>query len=170
MSEEVTVPDFVIHALQVGEGILALSPLPGRGGDYDADLEHLREWQPAMLITLTTEVEMVEKGVRHLGQDIQDRGARWVHLPIRDFGVPDAEVEEKWPEVSRIARKALSGGGRVLIHCMGGCGRSGMTALRLMVEAGEDPQAALTRLRRVRPCAVETDAQMKWAVTPTPSG
>ncbi|MEZ5673771.1 Dual specificity phosphatase, catalytic domain [Thalassovita litoralis] len=163
-------PDFVIHALQVGEGILALSPLPGRGGDYDADLEHLREWQPAMLITLTTEVEMVEKGVRHLGQDIQDRGARWVHLPIRDFGIPDAEVEEKWPEVSRIARKALSGGGRVLIHCMGGCGRSGMTALRLMVEAGEDPQAALTRLRRVRPCAVENDAQMKWAVTPTPSG
>lgn len=165
MSEEVTVPDFVIHALQVGEGILALSPLPGRGGDYDADLEHLREWQPAMLITLTTEVEMVEKGVRHLGQDIQDRGARWVHLPIRDFGTPDAEFMRKWPEISNIARKALNGGGRVLIHCMGGCGRSGMVALRLMIESGGNPQEALAHLRRVRPCAIETEAQLHWALS-----
>ena len=162
--------DFVIHALQLGEGILALSPLPGRSGDYAADLEHLREWQPAMLITLTSTAEMVEMGAIGLGQDMQDRGARWFHLPIPDFGVPGPEVNAKWPEVSRVARQALRGGGRVLIHCMGGCGRSGMMALRLMIEAGEPADAALAHLRRIRPCAIETDAQMKWAVTPTPSG
>lgn len=163
-------PDFVIHALQLGEGILALSPMPGRSGDYAADLEHLREWQPAMLISLTTQAEMVEMGAGGLGQDIQDRGARWVHLPILDFGIPDPAFEAKWPAVSRIARNALKGGGRVLLHCMGGCGRSGMVALRLMIEAGEDPSQALAHLRRIRPCAVETDAQLQWAVTPTPSG
>jgi len=36
-------------------------------------------------------------------------------------------------------------------------------ALRLMVEHGEAPNAALQRLRMVRPCAVETDAQQAWA-------
>lgn len=163
-------PDFIIHALQLGNGILALSPMPGRGGDYAGDLEHLREWQPAMLITLTTAAEMVERGAAHLGQDMQDRGARWAHLPIPDFGTPDADFMEKWPEVSQIARRALKGGGRVLIHCMGGCGRSGMIALRLMIEAGEKPQEALAHLRRVRPCAIETEAQLAWALTPTPSG
>ena len=40
--------------------------------------------------------------------------------------------------------------------------------LRLMVEAGEEPQAALTRLRGLRPCAVETDAQYEWAANPPP--
>ena len=162
--------DFIIHALQLGNGILALSPLPGRGGTYEADLEHLREWQPAMLISLTSDAEMVEHGASRLGQDIQDRGARWVHLPIPDFGTPDETFMQAWPEISRVARSALGGGGRVLVHCMGGCGRSGMVALRLMVEAGEEPQAALNHLRRVRPCAIETDAQLGWALTPTPSG
>lgn len=162
-------PDFVIHALQLDEGILALSPMPGRSGDYAADLEHLREWQPALLISLTTLAEMVDKGAADLGQNMQDRGARWVHLPVPDFGTPDADFDEKWPEVSRLARQALHGGGRVLVHCMGGCGRSGMVALRLMVDAGEKPGPALERLRRIRPCAVETEAQLNWAVTPTPS-
>jgi hypothetical protein len=38
-----------------------------------------------------------------------------------------------------------------------------MAVLRLMVECGEDPAQALARLRSVRPCAVETDAQLDWA-------
>jgi hypothetical protein len=38
-----------------------------------------------------------------------------------------------------------------------------MAALRLMIKAGEDPDAALKRLRAVRACAVETDAQLLWA-------
>jgi hypothetical protein len=32
-----------------------------------------------------------------------------------------------------------------------------------MIEAGEAPEPALTRLRDARPCAVETKAQMRWA-------
>jgi hypothetical protein len=39
-----------------------------------------------------------------------------------------------------------------------------MAVLRLMIEAGEEPQSALARLRKVRPCAVETEAQMQWAL------
>lgn len=162
-------PDFVIHALQLGDGILAMSPMPGRGGAYDADLEHLREWQPALVISMTTEAEMVAHGAGTLGQDLRDSGTRWVHLPVPDFGVPAQDVEQQWPQISAAARQALDGGGRVLIHCKGGCGRSGMAALRLMVDAGENPAQALAHLRRVRPCAIETQAQMDWAVTPTPS-
>jgi hypothetical protein len=161
--------EFVIHALQLGDGILALSPVPGRGGDYGADLEHLREWQPAMVISMTTEAEMIASGARDLGQDLRDSGTRWVHLPVEDFAAPGPDVSAQWPEVSLAARRALEGGGRVLIHCKGGCGRSGMAALRLMVDAGEPTAEALAHLRRVRPCAVETQEQMDWAVTPTPS-
>jgi len=77
----------------------------------------------------------------------------------------DAEKEmmAKWPEVSKTVRTMLHGGGRVVVHCRGGCGRSGMVALRLMVECGEDRFSALTRLRGVRDCAVETKGQLHWA-------
>lgn len=157
--------DLVIHALPVAGGILAIAPLPGRQGDYAGDLEHLREWRPALVISLTTRAEMVENGSDTLGQDMQERGARWVHLPIADFGVPEADIAAQWAAISKHALSALSGGGRVLVHCKGGCGRSGMIALRLMIEAGEKPAEALDRLRHLRPCAIETQAQMEWALS-----
>ena len=155
---------FVIYALSLYDGIVALSSLPGRNGDYPGDLQHLRDWQPAIVISMTTQAEMVAKGAGDLGRDLQNMGTRWMHLPIEDFGAPTPEVEEAWHTAAKAALAAVQGGGRVLIHCNGGCGRSGMAVLRLMVEAGEEPDAALARLRAVRPCAVETDAQMRWAV------
>jgi hypothetical protein len=38
-----------------------------------------------------------------------------------------------------------------------------MVVLRLLIECGVAPEAALNRLRMSRPCAVETEAQMAWA-------
>lgn len=154
---------FVIFALPVSDGILALAPLPGRGGHYAEDLAHLRDWQPALVITLATAPEMVAHNIGDLGTDLREKGTRWMHLPVPDLGIPDIATEELWHGASDAALSALEGGGRVLVHCVGGCGRSGMAALRLMIEAGEDADAALARLRAVRPGAVETDEQMHWA-------
>ncbi|MCL6282320.1 protein phosphatase [Ruegeria sp. 2012CJ41-6] len=154
----------VIHDLPVGGGTLALSPLPGRSGDYDGDLALIAEWKPGLVISMTTELEMFGAGALQFGPDIQSRASRWAHLPVTDFSAPPIAIQEAWPEVSADARHALNGGGRVLVHCRGGCGRSGMVALRLMIEGGEAPEAALTRLRAVRPCAVETEDQMEWAM------
>lgn len=155
-----------LHALSVADGILALCPLPGAGGDYEADMAHIREWQPGLVISMTTTEEHETLGARTLGADLQGMGCRWIHLPVPDFSPPPPDILARWPEVSHLARKALVGGGRVLVHCRGGCGRSGMVVLRLMTECGEKPELALARLRQVRPCAIETDAQMAWAYGP----
>ena len=154
---------FVIFALPVSDGILAIAPLPGRGGHYAEDLAHLRDWKPALVISMTTPSEQVGQGLADLGADIQDSGTRWIHFPVPDMDVPGSNQDEDWHHASKVALSALQGGGRVLIHCFGGCGRSGMAALRLMIEAGESPDAALGRLRAIRPCAVETEEQMTWA-------
>jgi Polymorphic toxin system, DSP-PTPase phosphatase len=156
----------VIRALSVADGILALSPLPGAVGNYQDDLQHIHDWKPGIVISMTTEAEQATVGGGTLGADIQSMASRWIHLPVPDFSAPPPEVLALWPEASHMARKALVGGGRVLVHCRGGCGRSGMVVLRLMIECGERPDLALARLRAVRPCAVETDAQMQWAYGP----
>lgn len=152
-----------IASLPAGGGDLALCPMPGRGGAYGADLRDLLAWGPALVLTLATAEELAAKGAAELPADLAAHGIRWRHLPVADFGLPDAAAAAAWPEVAAEARAALAGGGRVLVHCLGGCGRSGMAVLRLLVEAGEAPHPALARLRAVRPCAVETEAQFLWA-------
>lgn len=153
--------DFAIHALRVGEGELALSPMPGRAGDYPADLARILDWLPALVITMTMGAELDRSGAATFGDDLRAQGTQWRHCPVVDFGV-DTGLD--WPPLRDEALGILARGGRVLTHCYGGCGRSGMMALRLMIAAGEGADAALTRLRALRPCAVETPAQLDWAL------
>ena len=152
--------EFAIHPIDVGGGLLAIAPMPGRGLSYAADLSTVFAWAPALVISMTEQAEMDVKGAGRLGADLADAGMLWCHLPVVDFGTP---VDLDWPAVRNQALGALGRGERVLVHCFGGCGRSGMIILRLMIAAGEAPQAALLRLRNIRPCAVETKAQMDWA-------
>ncbi|MFD0858851.1 protein-tyrosine phosphatase family protein [Roseovarius aquimarinus] len=155
---------FVIHALPVLRGILALVPLPGSGGDYAGDMEHLRDWRPSMVMSLTSRAEMVEAGAGEMGHSVVALGARWVHVPVVRSGVPDAAGQATWRKSAPLALSALRGGGRVLVHCGNGTGRSGMAALRLMTEAGEPGAAALARLRHLRPQTALTDTQARWAL------
>lgn len=153
--------EFAIYSLSVGSGTLALSPMPGRTRHYGTDWQHLLSWRPDLVLTMTTQAELDRKGVGTLGSDLADGGIAWLHLPVADFGVPEGM---DWDDVCQRVLETLAGNGRVLVHCLGGCGRSGMMVLRAMIAAGEYPDAALVRLRGIRPCAVETDAQMDWAM------
>lgn len=98
-------------------------------------------------------------------EDLTKAGVRWRVLSIRNFGAPLPKTQEHWQEASILAHDILAREGRVLAHCRGGCGRSGMAILRLMVEAGEAPEPALKRLRCANPKAVETGDQRIWATT-----
>jgi len=153
--------EFAIYRLPVGQGELALSPMPGRTRHYRADYLHLMAWRPDLVLTMTTQAELDRKGAGTLGTDLRNEGIGWLHLAVADFGVP---VDLEWGRVRDQVHSVLAQKGRVLVHCFGGCGRSGMMVLRLMIAAGEAPDDALVRLRTVRPCAVETDDQMRWAV------
>ncbi|MDO8883933.1 MAG: protein phosphatase [Pseudotabrizicola sp.] len=146
-------------------GTLALCPMPGRNGGYAADLETLLIWRPGLVLTMTSKLELATKGAATLPADLAAAGIDWRHLPVPDFGTPKADTAALWSDTSAQARAHLAQGGRVLAHCMGGCGRSGMAVLRLLADGGEDPDAALSRLRAARPCAVETKAQLRWAST-----
>lgn len=152
---------FAIYSLPLRGGTLALSPMPGRTRHYEADWQHLLSWQPDLVLSMTAQAELDRKGAGTLGDDLANAGVGWMHLPVPDYGVP---VDFDWPMVRDGVFKTLDGKGRVLVHCFGGCGRSGMIALRLMIATGEAPEAALARLRAIRPCAVETDDQMTWAM------
>lgn len=143
--------------LPLGGGHLGLFPFPSDG----TARTRLMNWAPDLVLSLTPLHEMSRLEGADLPERLALRRIGWLHLPVEDFGVPEAR--DDWQAVSATIRARLASGGRVAIHCRAGCGRTGMAALRLMVETGEQGAAALARLRAVRPCAVETDAQYRWA-------
>ena len=154
---------FGIAEVDAMGGRLGLCPMPGAGGDYAGDLAAVLDWSPAMVVTLATAQEVGDAGAAGLPADLARAGIAWRHLPVADFAAESVALMLHWRNVSHEALAQLAAGAGVLFHCRGGCGRSGMAVLRLMVEAGEAPEAALARLRAVRPCAVETEAQYAWA-------
>jgi protein-tyrosine phosphatase len=160
------VSTFQIADLPLRSGRIGICPIPGRSGSYEADLTAILNWNPGLVLTMTGESELDRTGASGLGGDLAAAGIGWVHLPVTDFGAPDDAIAANWSAVSDRAHAILSDGGKVLAHCFGGCGRSGMALLRLMVEAGEDADPALARLRDARPCAVETEGQRAWAAIP----
>lgn len=142
---------------------LGISPLPGRSGALETDLRTIIEWAPDLVISLTEQSEMDAMDAGNLGSLLTEHKISWAHMPIVDFGTPEDSDRIRWSELGERIGSILDAGGRVLVHCKGGRGRSGMIVLRMMIERGESPDNALKRLRAVRAGAVETDEQFAWA-------
>lgn len=89
---------------------------------------------------------------------------RWIHAPIVDVSVPGRDFEQQWSDVRGAIRMCLSGGGKVVVHCRGGLGRTGLVAARLLVEEGCDAREAIKRVRQARPGAIETQTQEAYVL------
>jgi protein-tyrosine phosphatase len=151
-----------IATVSAGLGRIGICRLPGRKGDLTGDMAIIRAWRPAFVVSMTEASEMREHGDGNLPALLESAGIAWRHFPIVDFGAPEAEVLPQWLALAKELHAALDAGGGVLLHCRGGLGRSGMVALRLLAERGEAPEAALARVRKARPGAVETEGQRVW--------
>ena len=154
---------FEVFEISVGPAILGMSPLPGLTGDFLADVEKIFNWNPTTILSLTPKKEMEDLGASDFVSMIAKERIRWVHFPIKDFSIVDQQQEVLWEKISKNINLQINNGNRILVHCRGGCGRTGMIVLRFMIEFGEDPEKALERLRVIRPCAIETLAQENWA-------
>ncbi|PRY25062.1 Cyclin-dependent kinase inhibitor 3 (CDKN3) [Aliiruegeria haliotis] len=159
---------FEIAAVPLERGTLGVAPLPGHESSLATDVETIRDWGAAAVVSMTPTEEMQRLGAQDLPIALDAAGIIWHALPITDFGAPQAASDAQWANLSRALHAELDAGRKVLLHCRGGRGRSGMVALRLMVERGVDPASALAELRTLRPGAVETEAQLAWATAGVP--
>ena len=127
--------------------------------DLDADLDVISAWGADAIVTLLENFEFEMLGVPTLPSLILHRGIEWHHLPIRDVDIPDRRFEGNWQKSGPRLRTILSNGGKVLLHCRGGIGRTGTIAARLLVEFGFKPSDAIALVRCTRPGTIETEAQ-----------
>lgn len=127
--------------------------------DLALDLDTVRRWGAAAVVTLMPHSELQAVQAEGIGAACEALDMEWHHLPIRDVDVPDANFEAAWFYAGLRLRAHLRAGRHVLLHCRGGLGRSGTIAARLLVELGWDAQAAIRAVRAQRPGAIETRAQ-----------
>lgn len=153
------------------EGRLGLTLCPGKkdpeyGWDRDLqeDLRVIRNWGASLIISLIEPHEFRLLHVPEFGDSAARIGISWIHLPIRDVHVPDDRFESGWSAVRPEVHYRIGTGERILIHCRGGLGRTGLVAARILVERGCLPRDAVHRVRAVRPGAIETLAQEQYVL------
>jgi protein-tyrosine phosphatase len=145
-------------------GEIALSRMPGSVTRIEEDVAEIVALNCACVLTLAPQEELIRHGADRLSSLLVDEGIEWLHFPIDDYATPLPSQDQAWSELSERLHHHLNNNLTILIHCYAGIGRSGMIALRLLVEQGVNPEEALTQIRNVRPGAVEQPAQYEWAI------
>jgi ADP-ribosyl-[dinitrogen reductase] hydrolase len=171
----------ISHPLQIAAvsggsefGRVGLTFCPGKydphamSGGWDRelarDLDTIRDWGAAAVVTLLEPQELALLRVERLGEEVFRRHMSWFHLPITDVSTPDERFERAWGPAGEGLRSILRNGFDVLVHCRGGLGRAGTIAARLLVELGMVPATAIAKVREVRPGAIETRAQENFVL------
>lgn len=136
--------------------------------DLDLDLDAIKGWGAAALITLMEQHELDRVKVAEIGTKAEALGLEWHHLPIRDVDVPEAGFEAAWTYSGQRLRALLRGSKDIVVHCRGGLGRAGTIGARLLVELGMEPNAAVAAVRAARPGTIETEPQRQHVLAITP--
>jgi len=157
--------------LNPGKGSLGLTLCPGKKDgprnwcrDLGEDLRVIRAWNATTVVTLIEDHEFRMLGVEAMQREVRALGMDWIHLPILDGSIPDHRFEDSWALNGPKMHARLDADERVLIHCRGGLGRTGLVAALFLVERGCEPHVAIRRVRAVRPHAIETSAQEQYVL------
>ena len=90
---------------------------------------------------------------------IYNNNLNWFHLPIMDLKAPDHKFIDKWQTTKTLLKNDLIDGKNIVIHCMGGKGRSGTIAAILLIEFGNNNKDVIEIVRKKRKGAIETKEQ-----------
>ena len=145
---------------------------PGRKGtsveggrwdrDLDIDIEAVRTWKPDLVLSLLEEHEYAGLGIPQFRETAIRAGVPWEFAPIPDGGVPGPEFDLAWRAIAPRVANILREGGRVLIHCRAGLGRTGLVAASILVDFGASAQETLDAVRAARAKTIETTEQERY--------
>lgn len=88
----------------------------------------------------------------------REKGFKVVHYPIKDYGTPDPfELAGLVKKISNISQDPKN---KILVHCQGGFGRTGLVlACHQRVATGCSGNEAIARIRKLVPHSIETKPQ-----------
>lgn len=156
-----------------GGGTIGMVHCPGRCAppwqrDLASDIATIRDWPADVLVSLVEDHEFARLGVPRFAEEVRRSGLVWHHVPIADMQIPGGHFDHAWLAARPVVMNALSGGGRVVLHCAAGLGRTGMIAAKLLMALGVEGGDAVAQVRRARPGTIETAEQERFVRTGRP--
>jgi protein-tyrosine phosphatase len=159
--------DFVKSEKLLLPGRIGLTFAPGKkhgdwDRDLDADLARLRtEYKTDLLVSLIEEHEFAFLRIPDLRERVSKHGIKTLWYPIRDVSIPTS-IETFADAVNQIVN-SLSEGRTVVIHCLGGLGRTGLVAAAcLMATTDLTPREAIEIVRHARAGTIQTGEQERY--------
>lgn len=145
---------------QSKKATIFLSPIPGRVNLSD-DLAKIKSNTIKNVIVLVSKEELIQYKVPNLLQQYDSLGIRVFHSPIIDYGLPSVE---QMRELLKYIHGKVKANENVLVHCVGGYGRSGTVmgcyAKQYLSKKESDPIQYVRSIRGND--AIETEAQVAF--------
>lgn len=152
----------------IAKGSLFLSLRPGypKVGKIDEKIltdyiGEIKRRKIGFVVVLMTSEEMQQKCGIDIIAHYNSEGFEVFHFPINDHDTPsDFDLFEKLQQLIWNQLQSRN----VLIHCNAGCGRTGTVAAGLLIHSGKSntAKAAISAVRKYKPCAVETAEQEEF--------
>ena len=149
-------------------GKIILNCFPGRNNEeisfndqlFLDELKKFHELNCSAIVSLVEDSEFEKMYNKKLFVlQIYNNNLNWFHLPIIDLKAPDHKFLDKWQTTKSILKNDLIDGKNIVIHCMGGKGRSGTIAAILLIEFGDSNKEVINIVRKKRKGAIETKEQ-----------
>lgn len=145
---------------KIEKGAIGLTILPGRK-DYsrsvDEDLKQLKEYEVSTVIPLITDDEFSHFGVSDLLEKYKESDFNVHRLRIMDQLVSS---DEEMRDLVQYIDQRLKQNEKIVLHCVGGLGRSGLAAASYLKFKGSTWEDAINSVRKTRgPRAVESQIQ-----------
>ena len=157
------------------QALLGITACPGRNHtddfgriwqrDLKQDIAGIINWGADSILTLVETDEFERLGVPRIAEYIRAEGLNWYHMPIPNMEVPGEEFNVAWAKDGDTILQSLGSGGQLIIHCAAGLGRSGMVAAKILSTFSDNPQSAISAVRKVRPGAIETEQQENYILS-----
>lgn len=170
MSPRITAKDEVlsqsIHSLSVpaSSGVIGILDSRNMQSDIFAEpsaaflknyVQTVASWQAKALVTLADPMQLHVLESNRLSDKLAEMEILWFHLPCKRYSLAYNTLGPLWEITSEHIRAILEVGGKILIHCNEGIGRSGMIAGRLLTDIGIEREEARSLVNKTLKPALE---------------
>ncbi len=144
-------------------GRLIFTPCPGtRDSSIDQALDTLKQAGAEAVLTLMPSAELAQNAASDLPALCAAKDLLWLHLPVADEQVPQADFDAAWAATIVQIQELLAADKAIAIHCKGGSGRTGLVAARILIDCGLPHAEAVAMVQTLRPKAIQHPAHVSW--------
>lgn len=167
--------DFFPQDLLHIKGSIGMTFAPGKKGhrslsmnviwnrDLDMDLDTLKNvYKTDILISLCEAFEYHTACIPKIQEKCEEKSIINVRFPIVDGSIPKNDEINDYKNLAISLKEKSEQGCNIVIHCMGGIGRTGTLAACILVLFGHTNEKAIELTRKYRKGAIENKVQEEF--------